>query len=181
MLVKVLSFGSSWWARCGQDADDPYRLSRHAAYYNSTGVHCGSKVRRHWVVSGLLRFNGVCDFNLKDANRAIGWTFVCSDLELALGGNRLLFRSKAAKFATPDCYLVVISSEQHGRVDFGSAVWKSMLSRLIAASQLRDAQEAMLLMKPSDWIQTSSGFWQLSERTAHEPAELVRIAERVLA
>jgi hypothetical protein len=71
MLVMVLNFGTNWWARFGRDADDPYRFSRHAAYYNSTGVRCGSKIRRHWIVSGLLRFNGVGDFNPSLPDRAI--------------------------------------------------------------------------------------------------------------
>lgn len=47
MLVKVLSFGTNWWARFGRDPFDPRRFTRHAAYYNSTGVRCGRKVRRH--------------------------------------------------------------------------------------------------------------------------------------
>ena len=72
MLVKVLNFGTNWWARFGRDAEDPYRFSRRAAYYNSTGVRCGRKVRRHWVTSGLLRFNGVGDFNPNFPERAIG-------------------------------------------------------------------------------------------------------------
>lgn len=180
MLVKVLNFGSNWWARCGHDAEDPDRFVRHAAYYNSTGVHCGSKIRRHWVVPGLLRFNGVCDFHPDRVDCAVGSTFVCSDLELALGGNRLLFRSKAAKSAVPDCYLIVVASVEHGRIDFASGTWRSAISQVVAASQLRDIQEAMLLMKPGDWVQTSNGFWQLSMPNAlSEPAALVRIGDRI--
>jgi hypothetical protein len=182
MLVKVLNFGTNWWARFGRDAQDMYRFTRHAAYYNSTGVRCGRKVRRHWITSGLLRFNGVGDFNPSLPDRAIGSTFICSDLTHAFGGNRLLFQSKAPKSAVPDCYLVVVSSGAHGRIDFSSGVWKSVLSRVIAASQLRDMQEAMLLMKPGDWVQTSAGFWQLNLPGAgHELAGLVRIGESISA
>jgi hypothetical protein len=182
MLVKVLNFGTNWWARFGRDADDPLRFTRHAAYYNSTGVRCGSKIRRYWIVSGLLRFNGVGDFNPSLPDRAIGNTFVCSDLTHAFDGNRLLFQSKARKSAVPDCYLVVVSSGTHGSIDFASSVWKSVLSQVIAASQLRDMQEAMLLMKPGDWIQTDNGFWQLGvPRGAHEHAELVRVGGRLSA
>ena len=63
MLVKILEFGSNWWARFGRDPHDRYRYTKHAAYFNSTGVRCGSKMRRYWVVPGLIRFNGVGDFN----------------------------------------------------------------------------------------------------------------------
>jgi hypothetical protein len=62
------------------------------------------------------------------------------------------------------------------------SVWKSVLSQVIAASQLREMQEAMLLMRPGDWVQTSTGFWQLIVPSAtYEPAGLVRIGERVSA
>jgi hypothetical protein len=182
MLVKVLNFGINWWARFGRDAEDPYRFSRHAAYYNSTGVRCGSKVRRHWITSGLVRFNGVGDFNPNIPERAIGRTFLCSDLTQAFGGNRLLFQGKAPKSAVPDRYLVVVSSRTHGYIDFGSSVWKSVLSQVIAASQLREVQEAMLLMNPGDWLQTATGFWQLSTPSrTHEPAVLVRIGQQLSA
>jgi hypothetical protein len=182
MLVKVLNFGTSWWARFGRNAEDPYRFSRHAAYYNSTGVRCGQKVRRHWITSGLVRFNGVGDFNPNLLERAIGRTFVCSDLAHAFGGNRLLFQSKASKLAVPEWYLVVISSDVHGQIDFRSGTWKSVFSQVIAASQLREKQEAMLLMKSSDWVQTSTGFWQLVVRSNFDgPGDLVRIGDLISA
>src|SRR5271156_5334219 len=111
MLVNVLSFGTNWWARFGRNPDDPNRFGRGAAYYNSTGVRCGHKVRRHWIVQGLIRFNGVGDFNPHLPDRSIGQTFICSDLTFACGGNRLLFERRAPKAAAPDCYLIAISSE----------------------------------------------------------------------
>jgi len=182
MLVKVLGFGTNWWARFGRDADDPHRFTRHAAYYNSTGVRCGGKVRRHWTTSGLVRFNGVGDFNPNFPERAVGRTFVCSDLAYAFGGNRLLFQSKASKSAVPECYLVVISATEYGRIECSSTVWKSAFSRVIAASQLREMQEVMLLMKAGDWVQTSTGFWQLcAQSSSGEPDGLVRIGEQVSA
>ena len=180
MLVKVLNFGTNWWARFGRNAEDPNRFTRHAAYYNSTGIRCGGKIRRHWLASGLIRFNGVGDFNPNLPHRAVGQTFVCSALTQAFGGNRLLFGTKAPKSSIPDYYLVVISNDIHGAVDFNSSVWKSVFSHVIAASQLRQKQEAMLLMKAGDWVQTDKGFWQLNVRaTALEPAALVRIGELI--
>jgi hypothetical protein len=161
MLVRVLNFGSNWWARFGSDAADPDRLTRHAAYYNSTGIRCGSKVRRHWLVPGLLRFNGVSDFNAGRPKSLLGQTFDCSELAFAFGGNRLLFERKARADAVPDCYLVVVNSLQHGSVDFSSGTWKSPSARVIAASGLRLVQEVMLLMLVGNWVATAWGFWQL--------------------
>jgi hypothetical protein len=182
MLVKVLNFGTNWWARFGSSAAAPDCFTRHAAYYNSTGVRCGSKIRRHWIAAGLLRFNGVCDFNPDVLESALGRTFVCTDLRYAFGGNRVLFQSRASRSTVPDWYLVVVSSGAHGRIDFASSVWKSALAQVVAASQLRDIQEAMLLMKPGDWVQTHSGFWQLYvPHAAGEPEALVRIGDPIPA
>jgi hypothetical protein len=162
MLVRVLHFGCNWWARFGQDEADPYRYTRHAAYYNSTGISCGGKVRRHWIVPGLVRFNGAGDFNPHFPHRALGHTFLASNLDFLFGGNRLLLKSKLPDSKTPDWYLIVVSQELHSRIDFSSLEWKSPTTRVIAASQLRQTQEAMLLMKPGDWVRTVCGFWRLS-------------------
>jgi hypothetical protein len=182
MLVKVLSFGSNWWARCGRNKENEHLFTRHAVCYNSTGVRCGRKIRRHWIIAGLVRLNGIHNFDPYLSGGRIGETFVCSDLTQAFGGNRLLCHTKAPENSVPDCYLVVVSSSMHGRVDFTSNVWKSVLSSVIAATQLRETQEVMLLMKPGDWVQTGSGFWQLNvPSTTHEPTGLVRVGERISA
>jgi hypothetical protein len=162
MFVQVLSFGCNWWGRFGHDPADPLRYTRHAAYYNSTGVRCGRKVRRHWVVPGLIRFNGVGGFNPHVPARSLGRIFLASELDFVFGGNRLLLKQKQPDSAQPECYLIVISQEIHGRIDFASPAWKSPTTQVIAASQLRQSQEAMLLMKPGDWVRTACGIWHLS-------------------
>src|SRR5882757_9607275 len=124
MFVKILGFGSNWWARFGRDPQDPYRHTRHAAYFNSTGLRCGNKMRRYWIVSGLLRFNGVGDFNPHFPNRAVGKTFECTDPTFALGGNRVLFTRRVAQLG-PDYFLVVVSSDRFGGFDFADAGWRS--------------------------------------------------------
>ncbi len=162
MLVKILGFGSNWWARYGSDPADRYRYTRHAAYFNSAEVRCGSRIRRHWIVPGLLRFNGVGDFNPNFPGRSVGETFECADLAFAYGGNRLLFVRRASKFATPDYYLAVASSARFGLFNPDQPGWKSRDVLPIAVSRLRDQQEALLLMKAGDWIHTELGFWRLT-------------------
>lgn len=169
MLVKVLSFGSNWWAR-GQ-----HTPPQAMAYYNSTGVRCGSKIRRHWVISGLLRFNAVSNFNPARPERAVGGVFLCSELVCALGGNRLLFQARLSDSLEADCYLICVSSVEYGLSDLGSSVWRSALSRVVAASQLGDRQEIMLLMRPADWISTRAALWQLQLRAGCIGAELINL------
>ncbi len=164
MLVKILQFGSSWWSKGGDDPEDPYRYTRHAAHYNSTGVQCGSrgqKVRHHWIVPGLVRFNGVGSFNPNFPTRAIGRIFSCDPMTSALGGNRLLLREKVRASLTPDCYLVTVSNERFGSIELDAKRWRSPGTSIVAVSQLRDQQEAMLLMKAGSWMRTSAGIWQL--------------------
>jgi hypothetical protein len=160
-LVKVLAFGSNWWARVGRDPDDRYRYTKHAAYFNSTGLRCGVKVRRQWILPGLIRFNGVGDFNPQFPGRSIGTTFECTDLVCAFGGNRMLFLRRPKGVVQPDCFLAVLSSERHGTFDCRTNDWKSDSLLPIAVSQTRNGQEAMLLMRRLDWVRTTLGVWQL--------------------
>jgi hypothetical protein len=161
VLVKVLRFGSNWWARFGRDPEDRYRYTRHAAYFNSAGLASGSKMKRYWIVPGLIRFNGSSDFNPQLPNRLIGSTFECTDLVVALGGNRVLFQRKAAGCLQPDYFLAVLSSDRCGPFDCRTADWKSASVAPIAVSQSCDRQEALLLMKPFAWVRTELGRWQL--------------------
>src|SRR5882724_10679283 len=117
MLVTVLSFGTNWWARSSSRAQ-----VSHPVFYNSTGLRCGRKVRRHWLVPGILRFNYTC-LDPRQASAAGQSTFICSDLASACGGNRLLFEGRKPHAAVPECYLVTISSPTHGVIDFSSRVW----------------------------------------------------------
>jgi hypothetical protein len=164
MLVKILEFGTNWWARFGPDQEDPLRYTRHAAYYNSAGIRCANKVRRHWVLPGLVRFNGLGDFNPHFPGRSIGETFCCADPVFTCGGNRVLFVRKVVASTVPDHYLVVISSDRHGVLDLGNQGWKSQSMWPISISQLRDQQEALLLMEPADWVRSALGIWRLVTR-----------------
>jgi hypothetical protein len=83
-------------------------------------------------------------------------------LTFIFGGNRLLFKSRMPKAAIPEAYLVVISSDIHGAISFSSRHWTSVVKGVIAASELREQQEAMLLMRAGDWVETCCGFWCLS-------------------
>jgi hypothetical protein len=179
MLVKILGFGSNWWARFGPDPSDRYRFTRHAAYFNSTGLRCGSKIRRHWIVPGLIRFNGTCGvFSPDFPSRSVGVIFECTELAFALGGNRILFQKKAAYSARPDHFLTVVSSDRLGMVAFHTGEWKSASVMTVAASDSGEKQEAMLLMRPFDWLRTTLGVWQLkNERSLPHGAALELLEE----
>lgn len=161
MSVKIMAFGTNWWVRFGSNPQDPWCFTRHTAYYNSAGLRCGTTVRRHWTVPGLVRFNGVGDFNSHLPSRSIRQTFLCPGLEVARGGKRLLLASRARQVRTPDRYLVVLSSDRHGMVDFAYVGPGADSVLCVAVSQLHGRQEGLLLMEPGSWIRSSLGYWQL--------------------
>jgi len=179
MSVKILEFGSNWWARFGQDHEDPHRYTRHAAYYNSAGIRCANKIRRHWVLPGLVRFNGVGDFNPHFPSRSIGETFWCANPVFTCGGNRILFVRRAAKNTVPNHYLVVLSSDRHGALDLGNAGWKSQSICPISISQLRDRQEALLFMEAEAWVRSALGLWRLAVRPDLPNGASLQLAEEV--
>ena len=180
MSVKILGFGSNWWARFGREPNDPHRYTRRATYYNSAGLRCGKKIRRHWIVPGLIRFNGVGDFNPHFASRAIGETFWCSDLAFACGGNRILFVRRAPKATVPERYLLVVSSERLGVFDFEGACWKSESTQPISVSQVKESQEAMLLMGDGDWVRSRLGVWQLKLQSSLPSGAALELVEDVV-
>lgn len=176
MLVKILSFGCNWWSRFGHDTESRFRYSRHAAYYNSSGVRCGGKIRRHWIVPGLIRFNGTGDFDPHRPQRSVGQVFSCAGPIFAYGGNRVLFERKVKKVDIPDYFLVGMANERYGRIDF-KANWKPDGCIAIATSELREKQEALLLMKLGDWVRSNLGRWHLVPTKALEAGAVLQLGE----
>jgi hypothetical protein len=68
---------------------------------------------------------------------------------------------KASPSALPEYHLTVVSSDRYGAFNFEDPSWKSEFVMPLAVSHIRDKQEALLLMKPLDWVRSSLGMWQL--------------------
>lgn len=177
MLVRILGFGCNWWRRFGPDPEDRFRYTKHAAYFNSTGVRCGRKIRRHWVIPGLIRFNGSSNLAVHHVDRLVGSTFSCTKPIFALGGNRVVFRERASGSVEPDCYLVVVASERFGIINFQLPGWFAPDVLPLAASHLREKQESMLLMRLGDWIETDIGRWYLTPTNKLNTGATLQLAE----
>ena len=142
MLVQILQIGGNGWARFGCDPTDRYRFSHHAAYFNSTGLRFGNKVRRQWIVPGLIRFPGIRDFNPKFPLRSLGAVLACANLIFACGGNRVLFPRRAAHSALPGHFLAVFSNDRLGRFDCQRSGWKAVSVLPIAvANRVRNKKQ----------------------------------------
>jgi len=109
-----------------------------------------------------------------------GQRLKCTDLIFAFGGNRVLFQRRAAHPVLPDYFLAVFSNDQFGTFDCQGSDWKAASVLPIAVSESREKQEAMLLMKPLDWVRTTLGVWQLKTGPAPQRARLELLEDGVL-
>lgn len=160
MLITVTSFGSVWRRRFGTEEGDPERFAR-AAYFNTTGVRVNGVIRTRPKIVGHIRFNGVGGFDPKRTLGAINSVFECAEPCVWNGQNKVLFKRMLPAPERPDYFLVVVKSAEVGRLDLGSAAWRSENTLLISFSECRDQQEAMLLMPPDSWLRTDRGLYEL--------------------
>src|SRR5436305_6712292 len=78
MLISVLSFGSIWTRRLPIEARVQERFDpRELAYYNTTGVQVGGKIRSRPRAYGVARFNGNSGFRPECWHRMLYKVFDC--------------------------------------------------------------------------------------------------------
>jgi len=157
VLIAVNGFASIWSSRFGKAHDDPYRFSRSAAYYNTTGVIVRGKIRHRSRIFGQARFDASGGFNPHQLPRMIHQVFECREPCTWQERNKVLFRRKLGVPQRPDCFLVVVTAEQTGWLEMREGVWKSDDTSVISVSQCRDQQEAMLLMPAYGWLRGRLG------------------------
>ena len=161
MHVRIISFGTNWWAMHSPDLDDPYCFRRRAAWFNSAGFKCGHRLRLNWIYPGQIRFNLTSGFDPEFRLRAVGKTFWCSGPNRYQGKTHLLI-VRPAKSACPEMYLVTLNDSEHGPIQFGKPGWKTDGVEAISVSVRDTRYEAMLLMTAGSWIQSAWGRWQVS-------------------
>lgn len=160
MRVRVISFGTNWWAMHSPEESDPFRFRRGAAYFNAAALMCGRRLRHSAVYPGQIRFNAKSGFDPEFPRRAIGRTFLCSGPNQVGGKLHLLFARRATK-ALPDAYLVTVNSTDHGTICFERPGWRSSGVQPISISLRGQRYEAMLLMGIADWIASDLGQWNV--------------------
>jgi hypothetical protein len=178
LMVQILSFGTAWWVRPGWDERDPERFTRHAAYFNSTGIEVGSKIHTDGPVHGLIRFNFSSGLDPHHTHVNIGRTFCFQGIEWYRETNRLLALHRAEKDVRPTHFLVRVASGLHGMISFRMA-WRSDDVQTVAVSRLRGMQELLLLMTPTSHIHTKAGAWRVCQSKTELPRlQLVDDLER---
>ena len=165
MLVAVTGFGSVWRRRFSNNGHDPRRFAC-GTYFNTTGVTVNGQVRQRPQIIGYARFNGQGGFDPNHPYRMVNRVFDCAAPCVWLGQNKLLFKRMLAAPEKPDGFLVVVRRELAGVLKVGSANWRSEDTWLMAFSECRDQQEAMLLMPAYGWIRSEFGRFVLEPATA---------------
>lgn len=160
MHIRMISFGSNWWASHSGDINDPYRYSKRSAWFNSAGLRYGKRLRFRWVVPGQIRFNSTSRFNPEFKARTAGKTFECDDPRVH-GGRIHLLVTRPAPNCEPDAYLVTLTDGVHGMIDFDDPTWRSTGVRPISVSLRPPRYEAVMLMGANDCVRTDKGDWHL--------------------
>ncbi len=161
MVIRCLSFGSLWWLRPGNQASDPTRFSAHAAAFNTTGFQCGSRERRLWHISGVVRINLVAHTQLIGSDSFENGRYQSPGPERRGEWNRLLLGRHTDHSVQVDRLLLCARSTSIGRVDFDDP-WHDDSVSVVAASALRGVQETLLLATPGSQLWTETGRWEIT-------------------
>jgi hypothetical protein len=162
MHIRVISFGTNWWAMHSRDTNDRLCFRRKAAYFNAAGLMSGRRLHHSAIFPGQVRFNVKSGFDPQFPLRALGKTFLCSAPRQFAGKMHLLFERRAGEM-TPDAYLVTLRSAEHGAIQFAKSGWKSAGVRPISISLRGERYEAMLLFGAEDWVESDLGLWQIDQ------------------
>jgi hypothetical protein len=160
MYVRVVSFGTNWWAMRSRDTSDPYCFRRKTAWFNAAALMSGRRLRHSAIFPGQLRFNSESGFDPEFPLRAIGKIFQCSPPRQFVGRMHLLFERRASQ-VMPDAYLVTLKSPEHGVIQFAKPGWKAAGVTPISISLRGSRYEAMLLFGGQDWVQSDIGRWRI--------------------
>jgi hypothetical protein len=163
MYVRVISFGTNWWAMHSCDTGDPYCFRRRAAWFNAAALMSGRRLHHSAIFPGRIRFNSNSGFDPEFPLRAIGKVFQCSPPRQFAGKMHLLIERRASE-TMPDAYLVTLRSSEHGAIQFGKPGWKSAGVSPISISLRGPRYEAMLLFGDQDWVESDLGRWQVDQR-----------------
>jgi len=157
MLISVLGLGSIWSRRVRRnDAGEPTFDRRQCAYYNTTGVLSGGKLRNRPRLYGFIRFNGASGCRPDCPEEIIGKLFDCEPPCVWNGVPKVLFKQKLTSPERPDAYLSVLKSG-----DIGSVVavgsWLSADATAISFSECGALQEVMIVVPAFGWIRSIHG------------------------
>ena len=156
MIVRVHSLGSLW-----QTKDLPNGGTR---VWNTTGIRDGCRVRSCATLFGQLVFGPKAKPLLQDTSRIRGRNWVASDITQTSAGRSIRLACTAASGATVDWYLHTVNEQLVGVVPPDGLDPDNIL--VLSASQRKQQQELLLLVKPFAWLvgSTGSAIFEITDR-----------------
>lgn len=167
MLVSVLGFGSIWTRRLRHTDCIAQPFSpRNVAYYNTTGVPVGGRIRNRPRIYGIARYNAVSGFRPDQQDRMLGRVFECNPPCVWQGHPKIFLNALRAKPERPDAYLVVLRSAEFGAIAAADP-WLSADGQVISFSQDGPTQEAMVVLPAFSWVRCGKGTLFLEPLAGH--------------
>ncbi|HLH32783.1 MAG TPA: hypothetical protein VKY31_16395 [Terriglobia bacterium] len=163
MLVAVQSFGSIWTERRASRDVDGANCVRRPAFYNTTGVMSGSKLRNRSCVYGYVRLDECSGFHPSSANRVIHRVYESEGVSVWSGRNKLFLRQLMPAGTRPDVYLFRIGSSEIGWID-RSGSWTCNGAEVVSFSEGNGQQEALLILPAFGWIRSERGTFCVDPR-----------------
>ena len=160
MIVGLEGFGSVWSIRNGSKPE-------RTAFYNTTGIVTDGKLRHRSRVFGQLRFNAIGGFIPQHIESNIGRVFESAGPQEE-DHPCLLLHHLLCRPEPPDYFLFAVTSERTGALQMDRSGWKSDGVVLLAFSEFREQQEALLLMPAHSWIRGGLGRF-VAEPAADRP------------
>ena len=162
MIVQCISFGSHWWLREVYDRHTGALLRHRSAFMNTTGFnnHGAEYKFKHWL-PGFVRINAGTWPRFNSPKELLQAKFHTDGITRFKETNRLMLRLRAPDDAEVDRYLVCISSQTEGMINFNSH-WKcDGPARIFSSSYFAKVQETLLLLEYGTTVQTSLGSWRI--------------------
>ena len=156
MLIAVQSFGSIWTARGACTDAGGANTARRGAYYNTTGVLAGDKLRNRSCIYGHVRVDGCSVFHPQFAGRLIHRVCESEGVTVRNGRNKLFLRQLAPEGTQPDVYLFRVSPVDAGWLDREGA-WRCDAAKVVSFSEGNGQQEVLLVLPPFGWVHGTQG------------------------
>jgi len=177
MLVAVQSFGSIWTARGPSTEAICANAARRSAYYNTTGVLAGGKLRNRSCLYGYARLDECSGFHPRFADQFIHRVYESEGVSVWNGRNKLFLRQLTARSARPDVYLFRISPADTGWID-RAGFWKCDAAQVVSFSEGNGQQEALIVLPPFGWVRGTQGTFCVDPRRDRPGIAVLSRAER---
>ena len=142
---------------------DGANSARRRAFYNTTGVMAGSKLRSRSCVYGYVRLDECSGFHPRSAGRVIHRVYESEGVQAWDGRNKLFLRQLTPTGTRPDLYLLRVGSAEIGWID-RSGSWTCSGAQVVSFSESNGLQEALLILPAFGWVRSEHGTFCVDPR-----------------